>query len=143
MLPRFEHLLVPVDFTDKNWLALDLTFELAVQNKASVTLLHVIEPIAVDDDPEVAAFMANLERRALDDLAAMAQRFLDAGASVEWKTRQGKRAPEIVRFASERAIDLIVLNSHRVNLEELSAESLGSLSHQVSLFCQCPVLLVK
>jgi nucleotide-binding universal stress UspA family protein len=143
MLPRFQHLLAPVDFTDKNWAALDLTFELAVQNKASVTLLHVIEPIAVEDDAEVAAFMANLERRSLDDLAAMAQRFLDAGVVTEWKTRLGKRAVEIVRFASERGVDLIVMNSHRIDPEHTSAAVIGTLSHQVSVFCQCPVLLVK
>ncbi len=143
MLPRFQHLLVPVDFTDKNWLALDLTFELAVQNKASVTLLHVIEPIAVEDDPEVMAFMASLERRATDDLASMAQRFLDAGVAVEWKSRQGHRAAEIVRYSSERGIDLIVMNSHRIDPDNMSPGSIGTLSHHVSVFCQCPVLLVK
>ena len=30
MLPRFQHILVPVDFTEKNLTALDLVFDLAV-----------------------------------------------------------------------------------------------------------------
>ena len=63
MIPRFQSILVPVDFTDKNWSALDIAFETAVHNKATVTLLHVIEVIDdgdFDDDPDVKEFYRRL-----------------------------------------------------------------------------------
>jgi nucleotide-binding universal stress UspA family protein len=45
MLSNVRHILVPLDFTAKNQAALEIARELASQNKASVTLLHVIETI--------------------------------------------------------------------------------------------------
>ena len=43
MLPRFRHILVPLDFDPKNQGALDIAIEVAQVNSARVTLLHVIE----------------------------------------------------------------------------------------------------
>ena len=45
MIPRFKHILVPVYLTPKNRAALEIAFELAVENKARVSLLHVTEKI--------------------------------------------------------------------------------------------------
>ena len=45
MLPRFHHILVPLDSRAKNNSAMDIAFELAVQNKAAISLLHVVQEI--------------------------------------------------------------------------------------------------
>ncbi len=45
MIPRFQHILVPLDFTEKNLAALNIAFDLAIANHARVTLLHIIEPL--------------------------------------------------------------------------------------------------
>ena len=45
MVPRFHHILVPLDLTSKNDAALNIAFEVAVQNKAAVSLLHVVQKI--------------------------------------------------------------------------------------------------
>ena len=44
--------------------------------------------------------------------------------------------------ANDRQADLIVMSSHRVDLEA-AVQSIGTLSYQVSILCDCPVLLVK
>jgi hypothetical protein len=49
---------------------------------------------------------------------------------------------EIVRFVAEQSVDLVVLTSPPVNTEK-PAQSLTSASFQVSVFCSCPVLMVK
>jgi len=54
----------------------------------------------------------------------------------------GNRAPEIVRYAVEAGIDLIVLKSHRIDLQNPSA-GWGTVSYKVGILAQCPVLLVK
>jgi nucleotide-binding universal stress UspA family protein len=54
----------------------------------------------------------------------------------------GHRAPEIVRYAGEGESDLIVLKSHRIDLENPAA-GWGTVSYKVGILAQCPVLLVK
>ena len=143
MLPRFTHMLVPIDFTQKNRETIDVAFEIGIENRAKVTLLHVIETIdAVSEDPEIDEFYRKLELRAVEELDAVAQRFCDTDVVIEAKVRYGKRAAEIVRYAVDRHVDLIVMGSHSVNVEH-PASGWGTVSYQVSLLCQCPILLVK
>src|SRR5579863_4209410 len=142
MLPRFQHILVPLDFTAKNQAALDIAFELASQNRAAVTLLHVIETIENVPDEELKSFYARLASHAETEMEARAQRFAGAGIRVDRKIRYGKRLTEIVRDSRERRVDLIVMSSHKVD-PATPAESLGTLSYQVSFLCDCPVLLIK
>ncbi|MBI1310626.1 universal stress protein [bacterium] len=145
MLPRFKNVLVPVDFAEKNWAALDVAFEIAVNNKAAVTLLHVIETIDegdLDADPDVTEFYRRLKQRGKRELETMGQRFVEAGIEVHEKIRFGKRAPEIVAYAAEHTSDLIIMSSHPLR-ESNPAASLVTLSYQVSLLCSCPILLVK
>lgn len=142
MIPRFQHILVPVDFTGKNLAALDIAFEIAVQNQARVTLLHVIETIADLTDAEINDFYNRLETRANTELETMAQRFAEAGLKIDRKIRYGKRLREIVQDSIDRQIDLIVLSSHKIETDQ-PVENWGTLSYQISVLCQCPVLLVK
>lgn len=145
MLPRFRNILIPVDFTKKNRTALDIVFEVAVDNHATVSLLHVIESIDVGDDqpdPEVEEFYGRLTDRAAAELDAMSQRFREAGIDVQAKTRFGQRAVEIVRYAREHNTDLIVMRSHALDPSQPDRNAV-TLSYQVSLMCPCPILLVK
>jgi nucleotide-binding universal stress UspA family protein len=142
MLPRFQHILVPLDFTDKNQAALGIAFELASQNRASVTLLHVIEKIENVPDAELKPFYAQITSRAETELERRAQRFADAGIRIDRKVLYGKRLVEIVRDSRERKVDLIVMSSHKVD-PAAADQSQGTLSYQVCILCDCPVLLVK
>jgi universal stress protein A len=142
MLPRFQHILVPVDFTEKNLAALDVAFELAVANHARVTLLHVIETMAVETDAELEQFYATLQTRADSELEAMAQRFVEAKIATDRKIRFGQRLNEIVGDSADRKADLIVMSSHKPDLQK-PMQTWATLSYQVSVLCPCPVLLVK
>ena len=144
MLPRFEHILVPVDFTGKNRAALDIAFEMAQQNQARTSLLHVVEQIDVapDGDDELNRFYEQLVQRADTDLETMTQPFSGAGLDVEHKVRVGKRVREIIRFVEQHKVDLVVLSSHPIDLAR-PGPSMATVSYQVSLFCRCPVLMVK
>ena len=142
MLPRFQHILVPVDFTEKNLTALDLVFDLAVASRARVTLLHVIETIDVEPDAELNRFYGKLQERADSELERLSQRFVAAGLAVDSKTRYGKRLSEIVSDIVERKADLVVMSSHKPDLAK-PLQTWATLSYQVSVLCPCPVLLVK
>jgi len=145
VIPRFQNILVPVDFTEKNWVALDIAFETAVVNKAAVTLLHVIETIDdgdFDDDLDIKEFYRRLKDRANRELETMGQRFVEAGIDVPLKMRFGKRVAEIINYSADHATDLLVMSSHSL-VERNPAASVVTLSYQVSLLCECPILLVK
>lgn len=145
MIPRFQNILVPVDFTKKNWAALDVVFETAVHNKAAVTLLHVIEEIddgEFEDDPDVKEFYSRMKARSNRELETMSQRFIEAGINTQLKIRFGKRVVEIVNYSADHSTDLIVMSSHPL-VDRNPAASVVTLSYQVSLLCECPILLVK
>lgn len=142
MLPRFQHILVPLDFAKKNQAALDVAFELAVANQARVTLLHVIEMIDLPHDEEIEKFGAQLQQKADGELERRAQRFADAGLAVEWKIRFGKRAEEVAAYEAGHDVDLTVLSSHPIDTEH-PARSLATLSYQIAVLAHGMVLLVK
>jgi len=145
MLPRFHHILVPLDLTAKNSAAVEIAFELAVQNKAAVSLLHVVQVIDSDAgsaDEETTEFYDRIRQRAESELERMSQRFLQADLPCEVKVRIGDRLQDIVDFANQHRVDLIVMSSHRIDPTRL-AETWGTLSYKVSVICDCPILLVK
>ncbi len=145
MLPRFHHILVPIDSTAKNNAAMDIAFELAVQNKATTSLLHVVQAIdsgGDSPDEETTSFYDHIRERAESELERISQRFLDADVPCEVKVRIGDRLQEIVEFANHHRVDLIVMSSHRIDPNHL-AETWATLSYKVSVVCECPILLVK
>ena len=138
----FQRLMVPVDLTDKNIVALNIAAQIAAQNKASITLLHVIETIPDLSFEELQEFYRNLEKKAMNKMNELAERLLEKGLTVHQKVQYGNRAEEIVKYATEHQIDLIVLTSHKVDLEN-PGRGWGTISYKVGILSQCPVLLVK
>jgi nucleotide-binding universal stress UspA family protein len=142
MLSRFRHVLAPVDLSAANRAALEIVFEIAAQNHARVTLLHVIETLDVDDEADVRELYEQLERRARSELEPLRHRFADAGVNVHAAVVLGKRTREIVEFAAEHGVDLIVMSSHPIDAAH-PVQSLATISYQVSIAASCSVLLVK
>ncbi len=54
----------------------------------------------------------------------------------------GNRVNEILRFAAEKKVDLIVMGSHRLALRH-PGENWGTISYKIGILSRCPVLLVK
>lgn len=143
MRPRYRHLLLPLDFTAKNRSAVDVAVELAKVNEARVTLLHVIEPLeSVAEDADIRDFLERCTQKAEAELERYSQIFETAGLAVEFKTRKGHRPAEIVQFANEHDVDLIIMSSHPLDPEH-PVRSLATVSYQVSVGAVCSVLLVK
>ncbi len=140
-MPLFEKILVPVDLTQKNRHAVDVAAELGSASGGSVTLLHVIEMLDLPFE-EVEDFYLQLEERAAEAMGELTGPFVERGVRHVQHVRYGDRASEIVAFAQEEDFDLILLSSHRADLEE-PARNWASLSHKVAILAQTPVLLVK
>lgn len=142
MLLKYRNVLVPLDFTEKNLEALNVAQQLARQNDAHVTLLHVIETIEYVADDDIETFYNMLRDRAKRKLDLAAGPFEESDIEVDRKIVLGKRGRGIVTYAIQNDIELVVMSSHKVSLSD-PPRGLGSLSHQVSMMCPCAVLLVK
>lgn len=139
---RYEHLLVPIDWSDRDQRALEAAIEMAAQHQARTTLIYVIEAIDTDDEEELKSFYAEVEDSVRERLQSLVRRFQQAGLMARPEIVVGHKARTIVQYTATESVDLIVMQSERVDLQH-PEQGLSSLSHQVSLFCQCPVMLIK
>ena len=138
----FKKILVPVDLSDRHQQAIDTAADLASESEGEVTLLHVIEVIPGLWDEVEQSFYHRLEHTAHDHMAKLGKRLQERMVPRREELVYGSRAREIVSYARKMGIDLIVLTSHRIDLEDPSA-GWGTVSYRVSILAQCPVLLVK
>jgi nucleotide-binding universal stress UspA family protein len=135
----FKRILVPVDLSERSAGAVDVACRLATGNHAEVILLHVIETIEHLEFDELRSFYDKLEQNATVGLRRLADQSPHKGVSVQTETVYGKRARCIIEFAAKRRVDLIVLNSHRVQPNG----GFPSISYEVGVLASCPVLLLK
>ncbi len=139
----FKHVLIPLDFTDRGDAAIEISCELAASSQSRVTLLHVIETIDSAPNEEVEEFYRNLERRARRMLTRLQADLAHQQIAAEITVALGKRAEEIVRFAADHEVDLIVMSSRPVDPETGTPRPWPTVSHRVAVLAPCPILLVR
>lgn len=138
----FKNILVPTDLSDKSLKALDIATGILEKEDSRVTLLHVVETIEDDDAEEFRSFYNKLASRAQKKMQEMSNRYIDAGFHVRNEIIYGKRVPEIVAYASDNNIDIIILSSHKLeNID--TAHGWATISYQVGILAPCPVMMVK
>ncbi len=143
----YKHILVPLDGSELAEVALDHAFTLAKLTLAEVTLLRVLRPIpdVIKLDEHHAIYVdeqwtINL-RRANKYLERVRDRVKDESFLVETAVETGRSAETIITYASDHAIDLIVMATHgRGGFERLVY---GSVADKVLRGADHPVLLVR
>ena len=144
-MSRFRNILVAVDFSETSDDALAVAAELSRTARARVHLVHVvpsvhipygIEPIAFDFN----AYLRQSVEAANRQLVDIAARHLTEPALVTMTVLSGAPAAEIVRYAEERAIDLIVLGAHGHGI--IDRLLIGSVAERVARHAPCAVLMV-
>ena len=138
----FNHILVPTDLTERSLKALDVAVSMTVPDGGRITLLHVIETIEDTGSEEFQDFYRQLEKRAKKSMEEIIGKYLEHLPVIGKEIIYGKRVKEIVRFAEEQEIDLIILSSHRVERES-GLQAWGTISYKVGILSHCPVMLVK
>ena len=138
----FRHILIPTDLSDRSGKAVDMARDLAKAASARITLFHVIETVSGADFEEFGSFYKEIEDRASAHLTKLASQFQGSGRDIVKTLVYGEPAEEIVRFAVEKEVDLIVLASHRIDLSR-PGYGWSTLSYKIGVLAPCPVLLVK
>lgn len=143
---ELRRILVPTDFSDTSGVAAKYAVALAEAFGASLHLLHVIEEPFVHGGapqgyiPDLQAFREPLRKNAEGQLgkvltAADRERF-----HARLVTKFGTPFLEIVRYAKEHDIDLIVMGTH--GRGPIAHMLLGSVAAKVVRKAPCPVLTV-
>ena len=140
---RIKSILVPIDFSPPSLKAMDYALNLAASTKAQITLLHVLEVVAM---PEFAGYPLVLPtdataRSTRDELMRLAkQRGYTQSVLKEIKVRKGTPFHEITSAARMLKVDLIVLATH--GYTGVKHVLLGSTAERVVRHANCPVLVV-
>ncbi len=140
---RLETILVPIDFSAHANQALKYACALAVKFHAHLHLLNVVQPLAVDI-PYAGAMSDELlhpETSAKEQLDQIEVPQADDVNGIEREVRSGPPFVEIVRYAKEKSIDLIVMGTH--GRSGLTHALLGSVAEKVVRKASCPVLTVR
>ena len=138
----FKHILVPADMTEESLRALTVAAEMATYGTSRVTVLHVIEILDDVGYEEHKDFYENLKKRSQKKMDQIADPPEADKVLIDKRIRFGKRVGEILRFADENEVDLIVLVSHRIDRDN-PTQGWGTISHQISILAHCPVMMVK
>ncbi|MDX6383086.1 MAG: hypothetical protein QOK48_659 [Blastocatellia bacterium] len=145
---QLRKILLPTDFSGCANYALPYAAAIARATGATITCVHVVEPIVpavgysgLAEPMPIADISDQLEDSAGRDLPQLAECDEFAGLEIEEVIVHGDAAAEIVRVAAEREIDLIVVSSHgRTGLGRII---FGSTAEAVVRHASCPVLVVK
>ncbi len=138
----FHHILIPTDLSDRTITTVDAARDVALGARARVTLLHVIETLSGAEFKEFESFYHELEDRAAKHLTSLALRFGGSDLELATTTVYGRPAEEIVTFALDNQVDLIMLASHTVDPSQ-PGRGWSGLSHKIGVLAPCAVLLVK
>jgi nucleotide-binding universal stress UspA family protein len=134
-----KKILVPIDFGDASDAALVYGRNLARNFGADLHVMHVMEnlflrPMANNPATIEAGIASQVSERITDD----DRRNLHAVAVLR---KSDTPAEEIVRYADEEAIDLVVMGTHgRVKVAHFF---MGSVAEKVVRAASCPVLTVR
>lgn len=146
---QFNKILVPVDFSDPSRKAFYAGIKLASQYEADAYLLHVTEKLnTFDSDFDELEKVQNDMQRLEDGVRRRLDRMFDEGdvaeadrRRVKFEIRGGKPWLEIVRFAVEHDIDLIVMATHgHSGIKHLL---IGSTAERVLRRSPCACFIVK
>jgi nucleotide-binding universal stress UspA family protein len=138
-----KQILIATDGSAPSQEAVDVGLELAKEQAAEVTFVHVTDPDQFHGGRAGSVAISHAEP--VDEsesvLGAAADSAEAAGVSYALERISGETVPTIVALADRKDADLIVLGSRGRNA--LATALLGSVSHGVLRHASRPVLVVK
>jgi nucleotide-binding universal stress UspA family protein len=143
---HLRKIMVPTDFSESAKNALRYGCSFAQEYKAALLVLHVVETAAVGYASDLfpvpmTDVFRELETFAKTELRAIAAEIRSRGLAVEDLIAQGKPSTEIIRLASEKEVDMIVLGAHGKGV--LDQAIFGSTTERVVRRAPCPVLTCR
>jgi nucleotide-binding universal stress UspA family protein len=146
MTQVINKILVPIDFSDYSKNALRYAAQFALQFKAKIYLIYVVEPMIYPADFSMGQVSLpsadiDIQKRGEEELYNLAKNFIDQAVQTEVIIKTGKPFVEINDTAAEKDIDLIIMATHgHTGVEHLL---FGSTAEKVVRKAPCPVLTLR
>lgn len=145
---KLDRILVPTDFSDFSRPAMQHGCAIAARFGAELHLLHVVPDPAMLV-PEAAAFSVETMQAQSESLVQSALETLQKLPPDNWENekpvvrevRVGAAFMEIIDYARDNEIDLIVIGTH--GRSGLMHVLMGSVAERIVRKAPCPVLTVK
>lgn len=148
-------ILLPHDGTEISDKALEKSKEFAKAFNAELYILHIIEhsplppSLILDNDRQsIADSRRNIAKKLKEGWIKMAKEKINPTLekenikfNVTVSTDELPISEQILKFASENKIDLIIVGSQRLN-EISKIKALGSVSRKVSENVDCPIMII-
>jgi len=142
---NFQRILLATDFSETSAYATQHAVDLAKSFDAALHVLHILEteiPLMVDGVTYLPPnYFEEVEKRAAERLEAVISREDRDKLSVTLVMRRGAPFLEIVRYARDQKMDLIVLGTH--GRGALAHVLMGNVAEKVVRTASCPVLTVR
>lgn len=138
-----KRILVPVDFSACSLEALEYAALVAHRCKASMTILHVMEPVSYGLDFTLPQVAKREENRALitEKLSGLTSALTSAGLTCDSRISGGVPADSLLEASMALGSDMIVIGTH--GRRGLSHALFGSVAESVLRKSLCPVLTVR
>ena len=141
---RMKRILVPVDFSEASLKALRYAVAFAEQFRATLFLVHIVEPASfVNDLGNVSLTLSDREtaNRLHHKLVMLGRRLVRPSVPVKPLVCIGKPFYEIVGVAQTFDVDLIIIATQ--GHTGVKRALLGSTAERVVRHAPCPVLVVR
>ena len=140
----YKKILVPLDGSELSKKALDHAEKLAKTFDAEIILYQVVPFMPIYGSPELVTPLIIDEKQkeaAERDINNLAEEVKKRGLKVTATVRTGQQvAVEIIDFAKETGVDLIVMCTH--GRSGFTRWVLGSVTHKVLTRAETPILLI-
>ena len=143
---RLAKILMPIDFSDESIKAIQYAMPLAREFGATISLVHVIEPILFPADYGYGPVMRQIPSdkpigKMKARLAKLGKRTIGPGLLAETMVLSGVAFSEITQAAKAMETDLIIMGTH--GYAGLRRAVMGSTAEKVVRHAPCPVLVVR
>ena len=139
---EIKKILAPVDFSENSKKILDSASDIAEKFGAALSVVFVVQ--SFDDYsgffvPHMP--VAKFEEEMVQGAEQKMDSFLDSYTGVEAKVLIGDVGEEVVRYAEETGIDMIIMGTH--GYKGLEKVMFGSVAEKVVKTASCPVLTIN
>ncbi len=142
---QLQHILVPTDFSPFSDLALQVAAFFQEKFQPRITVLHVLTPLEAEAlTSQPGNPWENVVLKIQNDMAREVERSTPLplpNGVLHFEVVVGEPAEEIVRFAEENRVDLIIMGTH--GRTGLASIFLGSVTVGVIKRTCIPVMVVK
>lgn len=132
-------IIVPLDFSENSYKALEFALSIADKKKGKITLVHVVE-ITYDFASQAAIALDSMFQDGEKLLKKNIEKYSAAGVEMDYEIVEGNTSISVARIAEERQANLIVMGTQGAS--GIKKALIGTTTVNLIREANCPVLVV-